>query len=99
MKTWEIVYTRRMLADLDEAFAGYEERAVGLGDRFVRHFRNAVALLSSNPYLFGEVKRGVRAATIEKFPFIIYYRTEVERVVLLAVRHGRDDPRIWKRRV
>ena len=96
--TWTIAYTRRTFSDLDDAFEGYEKRTPGLGDRFVRHFGTAIALVGTNPYLFGEVKRGVRAATIKRFPFLIYYRVETGRVVVLAVRHGRDDPKIWKGR-
>ncbi len=95
MSAWTVFYTRRALGDLDGVFADYEAKATGLGDRFVRRFKDSVARLETNPYLFGEVKTGVRATPIKRFPQVIYYRVEAKRVVVLAVRH---DPRIWKRR-
>ena len=98
MKKWTTSYTRRTLGDLDDAFADYEAKATGLGDRFLKRFKKAMVLSETNPFLFGEVKTRIRAATVDRFPFVIYYRVESERVVVVAVRHGRDDPEIWKSR-
>lgn len=84
--------------DVAEARAGYEARAAGLGDRFLEAVHRAVAIVEGNPQLYGEVAPGIRACLTRRFPFVIYYRVEPTEVIVIAVRHGRDDPATWQRR-
>ena len=84
--------------DIDTAYANYEARSVGLGDRFLEAVRRAVSLVEASPTLYGEVAPGIRACLTRRFPFVIYFREEPTQVVVIAVRHGRDDPAIWQGR-
>jgi plasmid stabilization system protein ParE len=84
--------------DLDTAYTDYQARAAGLGDRFLEAVQRTVGLIEGNPSLYGEVAPGIRAGMVRRFPFVIYYREETNQVVVIAVRHGRDDPGIWQGR-
>jgi plasmid stabilization system protein ParE len=45
------------------------------------------------------VRQDVRKAGVKRFPYSIYYRDEPTRIVVLAVFHGRRDPRVWQARI
>ena len=85
--------------DIDAAYLHYERRRTGLGDQFVDELRKAVARIEGSPLLYGEVFEDIRAAMLRRFPYIIYYQVKPGRLLILAVRHGGDDPAIWKSRI
>jgi plasmid stabilization system protein ParE len=35
---------------------------------------------------------------VRRFPYSVFYRVEADRIVVLAVFHGRRNPRIWQAR-
>jgi plasmid stabilization system protein ParE len=48
--------------------------------------------------MYPSVGRGARRTLIRRFPFGIYYRTEKDGIVVVAVMHGSRSPRRWQRR-
>ena len=92
------VYLPEAADDLTTAYTDYEARSAGLGDRFLEAVRRSVSLIEANPALYGEVAPGIRACLTRRFPFVIYFRPGPTEVVVIAVRHGRDDPAIWQGR-
>jgi len=93
-----VVYTPEARDDIDTAYADYESKYLGLGDRFLDALAQRVRVIEGSPGLYGEVIPGVRAAPLRRFPFVVYYREEPTQVVVFAVRPGREDPRIWRGR-
>lgn len=93
------VYLPEARDDIDVAYATYEARLIGLGDRFLNALRRAIEVIENNPQLYGEVAPDIRAAVLRRFPQVVYYREESGQVLVIAVRHGRDDPAIWQGRV
>ena len=85
--------------DLQDARDGYEARHVGLGIKFARRALDTLTAIGQFPELFGVVGHGVRAATIRRFPHVIYYRVLADRVEVLAVLHGSQDATAWQARV
>ncbi len=94
----QIIYLAEAADDVAEAVTHYESRSVGLGNRFLDAVHRAVALIEWSPRLYGEVIAGIRACPTKRFPFVVYYRDEPQQLIVIAVRHGRDDPAIWQRR-
>ncbi len=79
--------------DIDEAYHWYETQQAGRGDEFLGELVGRVNDVCAAPELFGRVRGEVRAAPFPKSNFILYYRIESGRVVILAVLHERADPR------
>jgi plasmid stabilization system protein ParE len=94
-----VVYLPEARDDLGGTYSHYETLRPGLGDRFLDEFRRVMGLIAGNPCLFGEVFDGVRAAGVRRFPYVVYYGVEPSQVVVIAVRHGHDDPAVWQARV
>ncbi len=36
---------------------------------------------------------------LKKFPYVLYFRPDPAPLIIIAVRHGRENPRVWQRRV
>lgn len=84
--------------ELREAHAWYEERHPGLGAAFLDEVDQAVDRVRESPELYAEIHGRIRRALILRFPYGLFYLVEPERIVVLAVFHGRRDPKIWKER-
>ncbi|QDU18823.1 type II toxin-antitoxin system RelE/ParE family toxin [Urbifossiella limnaea] len=84
--------------DIVAARAWYDEQGAGLGARFAARLAAVIDRLSDVPELYGEVGPGVRAATVARFPYVVYYRPFADRVEVLAVLHGSRDPAAWQGR-
>ena len=54
--------------------------------------------IAANPLLHATVLADVRKAVVMRFPYCVYYRTEVARVEVIAVFHTSRDLSIWQSR-
>jgi plasmid stabilization system protein ParE len=93
-----VIFREEALTDVLDAFAFYEERQPGLGERFRDHLDIAVAAIQSSPELYPVVYRDVRRRLVERFPYIVLYRLYPGIVVVVAVMHAKQNPARWKRR-
>jgi plasmid stabilization system protein ParE len=85
-------------ADIAEARQWYEERSTGLGLEFLRAVRVALAAIERSPTRFPLALDDIRRAQLGRFPYLVYYVVLPEAVSVLAVMHGRRDPRRWMSR-
>jgi plasmid stabilization system protein ParE len=84
--------------DLLQAHDWYEQQA-GLGDAFSDRAEEAIERIQRMPRMYAMVFRDVRRAKIRRFPYLIYYRVQQDRIEVIAVLHGSRDPRLWQQRV
>ena len=84
--------------DLEEATGWYETQLTGLGQQFLDEVLLAIRSIREQPTMYPLVGREARRALIRRFPFGIYYRTEKDAIVVIAVMHGSRSPRRWKTR-
>ena len=92
------IYLPEVRDDVDQVYASYELQQPGLGERFLLALRRTLNLVEANPKGYGEVDDGIRATILRRFPFVVYCREELGPLLVLAIRHGRDDPSIWRGR-
>jgi plasmid stabilization system protein ParE len=85
--------------DVADAADYYDQRQTGLGDQFLAAVRDTLATLKSNPFVSAKVYREVRQTSVPRFPFVVSYFIAGDRIVVIAVLHGRRDPRGWKSRM
>ena len=82
--------------DLAQAYKWYNENVPGLGSDFLVVVERALESIQDNPLRFPVIYRNVRRALVKRFPFGIFFVTEEERVVVLAVMHTARDPAKWR---
>ncbi|MFL6198120.1 MAG: type II toxin-antitoxin system RelE/ParE family toxin [Thermoanaerobaculia bacterium] len=94
-----LVLRRAAKRDLAEARRWYDERRAGLGKEFLSCVEATLSILRNHPYMFPRVDPRVRRATVERFPYGIFYSIDGETVRVLAVLHNARGAHGWKSRV
>ena len=85
--------------DIADAFAWYEAQSPGLGLELLRHVEATVASIQRHPEMYPTVLADYRRALVRRFPYVIFYEVEPERIVVYAVFHCSQDPQKWKARL
>jgi toxin ParE1/3/4 len=96
--TRPVVYRREAQLEFDEAFDWYEGRRAGLGGEFAGAVQQTIDRIIANPERHGLVHSDVRCALVRRFPYGVYYQTEEQRIVVVAVFHSSRDPKVWQSR-
>ncbi len=85
--------------DLKDAFAWYEEKRPGLGHDFLLQIEAGIRFIERNPEINPPGYQGTRKHFTRRFPYKIIYLVEKERIVVLAVIHGRRSPDLTRTRI
>jgi toxin ParE1/3/4 len=93
-----VTFEREAEDDALEAYDWYEQQRPGLGMRFRDALDAAVALLAENPRAFPVMYRDLRRVLVERFPYAVYYRIHPSQVSVVAIFHGRRNPRVLQDR-
>lgn len=92
------VFTSEAQADVEEAFAWYEEQRLGLGEAFRRAVDLAVESIEAHPEAYAILHRKTRRVLLPRFPYGLYYRVLDRNIVVVACLHGKRHPRTWRSR-
>jgi plasmid stabilization system protein ParE len=88
--------------DLTDILGWYQSQdAEGLDKRFIQAISNILKRLETSPELYPIVRKNVRQALIQKFPYKILYIIDglnVE-VFIVALVHQKRNPNAWKKRL
>ena len=95
----EIAFRPEAEAEASEAFAWYDSKRSGLGDEFLLALDAVVAAIQRNPEQYPVLRSTVRRAVMHRFPYGVFYTVDADRVVVIAVFHGRKNPTRWHGRV
>jgi len=84
--------------DLKEACSWYKDKRIGLEHDFLLQVDAGLNFIASNPNLHPIEYKGTRKHLIKRFPYKIIYLIENERIIVLAVIHGRRSPDLIRKR-
>lgn len=97
MKT--AIFHDEAFAELNEAVEYYEAQCTGLGRELRLATEAAVAQIESHPTRWPFYKdTPARHCLVRRFPYVIYYLDEPDRIWILAVAHGKRRPDYWQPR-
>jgi len=85
--------------DLKEAFSWYEDKRKGLGYDFLLHVDAGIRFIVRNPEIHPATYQKTRIHLIKRFPYKIIYLIEHQRLIILAVLHGKRSPQIIEKRI
>jgi plasmid stabilization system protein ParE len=85
--------------DLKEAYSWYEDKRQGLGHDFLLQVDAGLNFVARYPDIHPIEYKGTRKHLIKRFPYKIIYLVENERIIVLAVIHGRRSPALIKKRI
>lgn len=79
--------------EFDDSIAYYEAEREGLGQEFRAIIEQHFQCIADNPERFPKVRGEVRRTVVlRRFPFVIHFLIEPERIVILSVFHTSRDP-------
>lgn len=84
--------------DLDEGFEYFKTQNTELAFDFLEEITKILELLESNPFLFQKAKGEKRKVRIKRFNYSLIYKIKGKEVFILAVIHGKSNPRTWENR-
>lgn len=94
-----VIILPEALDDLVEARAWYENRSVGLGDRFLDRVDECIDRIRKNPELYERVHEDYRRAIVRRFPYVVFYELSVDTITIYSVFHSAQDPQKWRQRL
>lgn len=97
--TRPVILTPLAEADLAEGKAWYDDQRDGLGTEFVLSVEKVLHQIGATPEMHQVVRGDVRKSVVRRFPYVVFYRAEPDRVVVLAVHDARRDPARWQSRL
>ena len=81
--------------EVEEAALYYEERRPGLGLEFIAAIDRIVLDISENPERFPLWRLSWRRAVLWRFPFVVFFEIEEDRVSVMAAAHANRRPGYW----
>jgi plasmid stabilization system protein ParE len=85
-------------AGLEEASLFYESRMVGLGKSFSAEVERTISLIREFPDAGSPVGARRRRVLVDRFPYSVVYRRDLDSLVIVAIAHQRRRPGYWRRR-
>ncbi|MBI4690286.1 MAG: type II toxin-antitoxin system RelE/ParE family toxin [Nitrospirae bacterium] len=85
--------------DLKEAFSWYEDKRTGLGYDFLLQVDAGINFIDRNPAIHPTEYKETRKHLIKRFPYKIIYLVEGNKIIVLAVIHGKRSPELIKKRI
>lgn len=93
-----LVFRPEVRDELDEAYSWYENQQAGLGDEFLECVDEILNRICQMPESYAVVYSDIRRAVLQRFPYAIYYRIVSSRIIVIAIFHGRRNPKTWQKR-
>jgi plasmid stabilization system protein ParE len=79
--------------EFEESIEFYEQQREGLGQEFRIVIEQYFQRIADDPAQFPRIRGKVhRAVVLRRFPFVIHFLIEPERVVILSVFHASRNP-------
>lgn len=75
-----------------ETFLWYESRRSGLGEAFFSSLDSVYHTICSHPEAFQKRYKNFRAATLNGFPYIVFYEINDADIVVFSIFHTRRNP-------
>ena len=85
--------------DLKEIFSWYEDNRIGLGYDFLLQIDAGINFIKSSPKIHPIEYKETRKHLIKRFPYKIIYFVKEEKIIVLAVLHGKRRFELLKSRV
>ncbi len=79
--------------DIEEVIVYYDLLVLGLGMRFYKEFQETINIISINPNLFNKKRKNYRQVKMKKFPFLIVYELESNKIIVSRLFHAKRNPK------
>jgi plasmid stabilization system protein ParE len=85
-------------SEIDSATRWYLRRSPDAAARFRDEIEFAATRILREPDLFPAINGHYQRALLHKFPYSLVFRRDRERILIVAVAHGKRKTAYWRRR-
>lgn len=81
--------------DFESAYAWYESRQIGLGERFIKAVRKKIEEIVQRPEVYGSKgRKKFREAKVDFFPYLIVFKVNkrAKELYISSIHHTKKDP-------
>ena len=96
--THRLIFHPEVLEELSEHYWWYEQKSVGLGERFLSVLELAYEIIQESPQVWTKTRKIFHKYQLKKFPFHIVYYAHDEYISVYAVAHFSRKPFYWQNR-
>lgn len=90
---------RRAQEEIEVAVTWYERQQPGLGREFLRALEASFAKARRTPELYAVIARRTRRMLVSRFPYMLLFVHDGDRIVVTTVFHLKRNPHRWSDRV
>lgn len=90
--SYTVIFKEEADNDVFDARSWYESRRIGLGDEFLDEIEEYVKVLEQDPQIFQLRKYNWRYCPLKRFPYLIVFEIEQQKVVVYAVFNTYQHP-------
>ena len=91
---YKVIVLEKAEERIGQAYWWYEDRVLGLGDKFLSSLKNTLANLEKNPESYSLKYDVFRTVMVSGFPYQVHYfiNAEDRHVLISTVRHSSRKP-------
>jgi plasmid stabilization system protein ParE len=83
--------------DLEKIIEWYGNVNKDVSLQLINKLEQTISTIALNLYLFKEVYKTFRQASINKFPDSLHNRIEQNNIIIIAITHQKRKPSIWEK--
>lgn len=93
--TYTVIFLAKARLELLESWIWYEDRQVGLGDRFKEEVYKAIQQIEQNLEGYPVRKKPYQEKLLDVFPYLIIYRIDKKDsiIIIVSIFHAKRHPR------
>jgi plasmid stabilization system protein ParE len=91
--SYEIVVQSEAILEIQKAFEWYEDNRSGLGYEMIQEIEEGFERLSKHPHHYSATNKKYRKVRINRFPYMIVFEIEDTKVIIIALRHIKQEPK------
>jgi len=90
---YDIIFSRAIDHEVTDAYLYYEEQQSGLGERFLDELDTCFHTIRAYPEHFQFKRKPFREFVAPKFPFVIIYEFDGDKIIVFSVFNTHKNPR------
>ena len=84
--------------ELRDAVVYYNDQLEGLGNQFLQDVLTAIDFIKKFPYAWHKVGKHTRRFLLRRFPYLILYIPEKNKIIITAIAHKYRHPNYYLNR-
>ncbi|PID89506.1 MAG: plasmid stabilization protein [Bacteroidia bacterium] len=99
MKKYKLFLNKFAEKDLKNSIEYYNEQQQGLDNEFLLEVKAVILRIENNPYQFPKIEKEARKASVNRFPFAVFFVVKEDLISVFSIFHFSRNPNIWKNRI